>query len=538
MNRVDWPVLLATAEVDALIELALAEDIGPGDITTGAIFHEPRLARAELVTRGPTVVCGLPLAAEIFRRLDSVTHFEPLRGEGELVAAGTVIARVRGDLRVLLTVERCAINFVMRLCGIAAAAQAATAAVPPGCRARVYDTRKTTPGWRLLEKAAVRTGGAQNHRFGLFDAVLIKDNHIAAAGSILEAVRRAREKAGVEMTVEVEVDTLEQLDEALGGQPDIILLDNFTREQLATAVARTAGRVELEASGGITLETIPAVARTGVDRISMGALTHTVRPADLSLELGTDSSWLDRVERHREVDNTMMIAGERTVAGAAEGTTIVASAQRRGRGRYGREWYSPEGAGLWLTTVLRPPEDRDVHTLSLVVGVAIVEAAHALGGGTARLKWPNDIVTTDGHKLAGILLQRDGAAVLAGIGLNLKPGPELDLPAQVHDRYLGLEELAPAPLDPDLVLAVLLTRFELRYSDWLRRGLAPTLAVWHRWDLLRDEEVTADGPNGPVSGTALGLAPCGSLRVRTGSGVVLVNAGEVTLVRAETQPQR
>jgi len=536
-SAVDWTALLSQRSVETLIELALTEDIGDGDATTRSVFSGPQMARAELITRVPTVVCGMPLAAEIFRRIDPVTHFESLHEEGERVPAGTALARIRGDVRALLTAERCAINFVMRLCGIAAAAHTAAGAVPEDCPARVFDTRKTTPGWRLLEKAAVRTGGAENHRFGLFDAVLIKDNHIAAAGSVAEAVHRARERHGRELTVEVEVDTLAQLGEALAAEPDIILLDNFDEARLRTAVARRDekgkdlnGTIELEASGGITLDTIPAVARTGVDRISLGALTHTVRPADLSLELVADGSWIDRVEHHGSLDSTMTVAHERAAAGAPEGTTIVATAQHQGRGRLGRSWFSPAGAGLWLTTCVMPPDRRDLPTLSLVAGVATLEAVRGLGADAIRLKWPNDLVTADGHKLAGILLERDGDAVMIGIGLNLSPAADLDLPEDIRNRYVGLAELLAtpaAPAAPEAVLAALLSRLELRYQDWLTHGLAPTIAAWQHWDALRGETITADGPAGPVTGIARGLAARGELRVETSNGVVLVASGEI-----------
>jgi len=267
------------------LAMALDEDVGSGDVTTGSIFTAATPVAGTILTRGDTIVCGLPLAAELFRRVDAGVALVAKVGEGEHAAAGDSIAAVRGDVRGILTGERCVLNFLMRLCGIATAAHAAASAIPKDCRARIYDTRKTTPGWRTLEKAAVRTGGAFNHRVGLFDAVLIKDNHVAAAGSVGESVRRARAHVGDSMPVEVEIDSLDQLDEALGAGPDIVLLDNFSFDDMRAAVAQTNGRAELEASGGITLTTIPEVARTGVDRISLGALTHTVRPADLSLEL-------------------------------------------------------------------------------------------------------------------------------------------------------------------------------------------------------------------------------------------------------------
>jgi nicotinate-nucleotide pyrophosphorylase (carboxylating) len=231
------------------------------------------------------VVCGSPLAASLFARFDANAEMTAMVEEGSRVSADTTILEVRADVRAILTAERCALNFLMRLCGIATAARAATDAVPNGCRTRIFDTRKTTPGWRRLDKAAVRTGGAENHRQGLFDVVLIKDNHLAAAPSITEAVHRAREHVGDTMVVEVEIDRLDQLSEAIASGADIVLLDNFSNDELRRAVAETAGRVELEVSGGVTLARIPDLARTGVDRISVGALTHTVIPADLSLDL-------------------------------------------------------------------------------------------------------------------------------------------------------------------------------------------------------------------------------------------------------------
>ncbi len=284
MSRVDWPELLAQPEVAALIELALREDLGSGDVTTGAVFTGPKQVLAHLVARRTAVIAGLPLAAHVLAKLDPQAHFSPRAREGEEVAAGAVVAELSGDVRSLLSAERTLLNFVMRLSGVATAARRAVEAIPPGARAKVFDTRKTLPGWRRLDKAAVRIGGAENHRLGLWDAVLIKDNHIAAAGSLSEAVRRAR-RACPGLVLEVEVDTLAQLQEALAGGPDIILLDNFDDDGLRRAVAMTGGRCQLEASGGVTLARLAAIADTGVDRISMGALTHSAAPADLALDM-------------------------------------------------------------------------------------------------------------------------------------------------------------------------------------------------------------------------------------------------------------
>lgn len=280
----DWHEVIAHPRARALIQLALDEDVGEGDLTTLAIFPARQDARATLTARSPTVACGMPLVSELLRRFDPDAQVTLNVKDGDAVEAGTAMAELHGDVRAILTAERTLLNFLMRLCGIAELTRAAVARLPPDANTQILDTRKTLPGWRLLDKAAVATGGGTNHRAGLYDGIIIKDNHIAAAGSLSAAVEAAREVARDDVFVEVEVDTLEQLDEALAAAPDLVLLDNFTLEMMATAVKRTAGRVPLEASGGMTLERIPEVARTGVDRISMGALTHSALPADLALD--------------------------------------------------------------------------------------------------------------------------------------------------------------------------------------------------------------------------------------------------------------
>lgn len=284
MSSIDWSSLLDDANVQTLIDLALREDIGTGDATTHSVFPSSMQAQADVVARSATVACGMPLIAEIVRRFDPDAIVEDLRPDGTRVHAGSALASIRGDVRAILTCERVILNFLMRLCGIATLSRRAVDALPSGCRARIFDTRKTMPGWRRLDKAAVATGGAHNHRHGLFDGVIIKDNHIAAAGSIAQAVEAARRNVAKGMVIQVEVDTLEQLEEALSANPDLILLDNFSLEMMRTAVARTAGRIPLEASGGLTVERVAEVALTGVDRISMGALTHSATPVDIALD--------------------------------------------------------------------------------------------------------------------------------------------------------------------------------------------------------------------------------------------------------------
>jgi len=271
--------------VDDLVRSALREDLGrAGDVTTDAIVPADAVGEARLVAREEGVVSGVAVAERVFTLLDPRVRVEIQVRDGGHVQRGTVIATLRGPLRAILTGERTALNLVGRLSGIASATARLTALVA-GTRAAVVDTRKTTPGLRALEKAAVRDGGGANHRFGLDDAILIKDNHVAIAGGIAPAIRAARAHAGHLVKIEVEVDTLAQLDEALAERADIVLLDNFTPEELRVAVERTAGRALLEASGNINDATIGAVARSGVDLISVGALTHSVRALDVGLDI-------------------------------------------------------------------------------------------------------------------------------------------------------------------------------------------------------------------------------------------------------------
>jgi nicotinate-nucleotide pyrophosphorylase (carboxylating) len=263
---------------------ALAEDLGlAGDITTDATVPAETTASAVIATRKPGVVSGLDLAEEAFHSLCSSISFERLHDDGAVVAARTDIARVTGKARAILTGERVALNFMGRMSGIATLTRAYVDAIA-GTRAIIVDTRKTTPGLRAFEKYAVRCGGGQNHRTGLFDAILIKDNHIAAAGGVAQAVRSARVRAGHMVKIEVEVDTLDQLREALLHDIDVVLLDNMEPRTLREAVAIVSGKVLTEASGGVDLTTVRGIAETGVDLISVGALTHSAPVLDLGLD--------------------------------------------------------------------------------------------------------------------------------------------------------------------------------------------------------------------------------------------------------------
>ena len=266
------------------VELALAEDLGVrGDLTTDATVPASTRASALFGARRAGVISGLAVAEAAFRALDDSVRFEALVADGTPVDAGTHVARVHGRARTLLTGERVALNFLSHMSGIATLTRRYVDLVQ-GTKAKIADTRKTTPGLRAFEKYAVRCGGGQNHRSGLFDAILIKDNHIVAAGGVSAAIAAARAHAGHMVKIEVEVGTLAELDEALAHPIDVVMLDNMTPAQLREAVSRVGGRVVTEASGGVSLETVRAIAESGVDLISIGALTHSAPILDLGLD--------------------------------------------------------------------------------------------------------------------------------------------------------------------------------------------------------------------------------------------------------------
>lgn len=270
--------------LDRIVENALLEDIHTGDITTLAVVPEPRAANARLIAKETMVLAGIDVAARVFHLLDSAVVFTPAFRDGDRLQMGDVLAEVGGNAAILLQGERVALNLLQRMCGVATLTSRYVAAVE-GTRARVVDTRKTTPGLRMLDKYAVRVGGGINHRTGLYDGVLIKENHIAAAGGITEAVRRARAYIPHTMKIEVETESLAEVGEALAADADIIMLDNMDLTTMAEAVRLIDGRALVEASGGVNLESIRAIAGTGVDIISVGALTHSARAMDISMLL-------------------------------------------------------------------------------------------------------------------------------------------------------------------------------------------------------------------------------------------------------------
>jgi len=277
---------MITARTEHLIDLALGEDAGLGDITSRAIFPARYRSRAVIDAKQDLVLCGVEVAARVFARLDPALKIRLLARDGQRLKRGALVLSVEGSTASILTAERTALNFLQRLSGIATQAARYAEAVK-GTAVRVVDTRKTTPGWRALEKYAVRTGGCFNHRASLGEHVLIKDNHIAAAGSLTRAVRLCQAAAAHGAKIEVEAKTLAEVKEAVRAKADIILLDNMSPAQVEAAVKAVAGRALIEVSGGVTFSTLRDYALSGVDIISVGALTHSVTAADLSLDLKT-----------------------------------------------------------------------------------------------------------------------------------------------------------------------------------------------------------------------------------------------------------
>jgi nicotinate-nucleotide pyrophosphorylase (carboxylating) len=273
---------LSPAAYREVVRRALEEDVGDGDVTTAGTVTPGTIAGGIFLVKSPLVVAGLAVAAEVFSQVDSRVEFSALRSDGEVCRTGDLLAEVRGPASALLTAERTALNFLQRLCGIATITRRFVEAA--GDRISVLDTRKTTPGLRTLEKYAVRAGGGVNHRFGLFDAVLIKDNHVRLAGGVTAALRRMR-ASRPDMPLEVEAQSLDEVDEALEAGTSRILVDNMSTGEIREAVRRCQGRATVEISGGVTLARMPELAVTGAEYVSIGALTHSAPAADISLEL-------------------------------------------------------------------------------------------------------------------------------------------------------------------------------------------------------------------------------------------------------------
>jgi nicotinate-nucleotide pyrophosphorylase (carboxylating) len=271
-------------QADKLIDLALAEDIGPGDITTDNLVDAQVPGHGEIVAKQDLVIAGLDIAKRVFQRLDDSIVYQASFQDGEFVTKGSRVVTISGRLAALLSAERTALNFLQRLSGIATQVSEYVSQLE-GRSVKLLDTRKTTPGWRELEKYAVRIGGGTNHRMGLYDAVLIKDNHIAAAGGIAEAVARIKDKVPAAVTIEVETTNLDEVRQALDAGAHIIMLDNMDLVQIKAAVDLVSGRAQLEVSGGVTRDQLTTLAATGIDLISSGALTHSACAVDLSMKI-------------------------------------------------------------------------------------------------------------------------------------------------------------------------------------------------------------------------------------------------------------
>ncbi len=279
------PPFQLTASDRKLIELALQEDIGTGDVTTRALFQEDhRTVEAKVVAKEPLILAGIEVAYAVFRKIDPKLKFKKLKSDGDSVVEDSAIALLRGSPLSLLSAERVALNFIQHLSGVATLTRSFVEKLE-GTRTKILDTRKTLPGWRRFEKYAVLAGGGTNHRMGLYDAYLVKDNHLALAGSIPEAVRKIKAINRKGLRVEVEVENLRQFQEAITAGVDWVMLDNMSLEDMRLAVIQNKGKAKLEASGNITVDNIRAVAKTGVDFISVGALTHSARAMDVCLEM-------------------------------------------------------------------------------------------------------------------------------------------------------------------------------------------------------------------------------------------------------------
>ena len=270
--------------VKTLIQTALNEDIGSGDITTDNLIDPELTGRSVLIAKEPLVLAGIDIARQVFQDLDTTIEFEALLSDGDTADTGDSLAHIRGNLAALLKGERTALNFLQRLSGIATNV-AAHVRLLEGSPVQLVDTRKTTPGWRVLEKYAVRVGGAHNHRMGLYDGVLIKDNHIAAFGGVAASISHIRKHVSHLVKIEVEVSTLAQVEEALQAGVDVIMLDNMSLEDIKAAVAVIQHAAHVEVSGNVTQANLPALANTGVDIISIGALTHGARSVDISMRI-------------------------------------------------------------------------------------------------------------------------------------------------------------------------------------------------------------------------------------------------------------
>jgi nicotinate-nucleotide pyrophosphorylase len=504
--------------IDETVRWALREDIGSGDATTRACVPADLRARGRFLAREPLIVAGLDLLEVIYRERGGVDNLAVLKRDGDRCEAGDVLATVRGRARTLLECERVALNFLQRLSGVATAARAFADAVE-GTGCRVLDTRKTTPGLRQLEKQAAAAGGVANHRMGLFDAVLIKNNHIAAACGVRQAMESAR---GAGLPIEIEVRTREELQEALDAGAEHLLLDNLTPEEAREWVLEIGGRAKVELSGGITLANVRAYAEAGAEFVSAGAITHSARAMDISfrLELEPPAIDLDRLRgefpgraivHYARLDSTM-----RAAAGLRAGAVVLADEQTAGQGRHGRFWHSEAGAGIYFSTVLKP-----TPLLTLALGLAAAEAITKSTGVACDLRWPNDVMA-GGRKVAGILVQLVDGAAIAGIGINVG---QTSFPAELAAEATSLRMATGREVSRTGLLIALLgavDAFTAEPPEVILRLFARASSY------AAGRRVTVELPDGAVAGTTAGLTSEGFLILRKDDGTdTLVIAGGV-----------
>jgi nicotinate-nucleotide pyrophosphorylase (carboxylating) len=552
--------------VDRLIELALTEDLSAGDLTSDILFDDEVTAEAQVLAKSPLVVAGLPVFRRVIERVDPRCRYTALVAEGDRVPAGAVLATLVGPARSVLRAERTALNFLRHLSGVATLTAEYVEAAG-GVGPRVCDTRKTRPGFRELEKYAVRVGGGWNHRFNLGAAAMVKDNHIVAAGSITAAVEHLRKRLPHTTSIEVETTRLEQVDEALAARADIIMLDNMSNEEMSAAVKLCAGRAVTEASGGITLERIRDLGEVGVDVVSVGALTHSAPAADISLDVvvGSREEEAERELRdfemlaestglgagtgpdaggavfHKldEVTSTNDVARRALLAGAPHGSVYRAEWQQSGRGRLGRIWLASHG-DLMMSVLLKPtlpPSRVSLVTLAAAVAVREVLSSHGLA---ARIKWPNDLLVDD-RKIAGILVEGvlEGHRMLGcvvGVGVNI----HFDIDEIARSAGPSYEErLIPGTFTsfaqegvraPDL--DALARRIGAAIVEWVRAievyGVDDMLTAWrtHSGTLGRRLAFVLEGEE--RAGVAVDIDNDGGLVVETDDGErVSLHSGEV-----------
>jgi len=554
-----WPRYALTE----FIRSALAEDVGAGDVTTNAVLGGNESGAAEATAKEDLVLAGIEVFGEVFLTLDPTLIFTPRKKDGEKVLRGEIIAEISGSLASILTAERVALNLLQRSCGIATMTRRFVDEAA-GTKARIIDTRKTVPGLRVLDKYAVRAGGGFNHRFALYDGVLIKDNHIAAAGGITAAVKRARALIPHTLKIEVEVKDSGELEEALQAGADSLLLDNMDLQGIAAAVGIVQGRVPLEASGNMTLERIRKVAETGVDFISVGALTHSVQAADISLNITATHLPDDKSEKggvcgrsdldivslrgrlsgfktgfplhyFENVDSTntvgMKLAGE----GAAEGTMVLADRQTAGRGRRQRVWQSPPGCNLYFSIILRPviPMAKAAQ-ITFLAGVAVADTLASVCPEGVEIKWPNDVLINN-RKVCGILSElrteqgRIEAVLGIGINVNMKKGDFAPEHRQIATSLL--EETGRWHSRED-VLCVFCTHFQHWYELFLEEGFEPLRKAWLSRTGMVGKNVRILFGNEIKEGIVSGLDDDGALLLAASDGALeRIIAGDATIMR-------